>query len=348
MPLKLDFKDGYLYFLNRRITATEKNMHAKTKIIIDTDPGIDDAIALFMAMADPDLEILGITAVNGNVSVDKAEYNIRRICDFAWHTGIPVYKGCDRPLKRSVLNAEWVHGSDGLAGLDFGDPTYKGEQENAVDFIIKTLMKSFEKEISLVAIGPLTNIATAFLKEPKIVSRIRELIIMGGGFCEDGPRGNSTPYAEFNMLADPHAAEIVFDMAERVTVIPMEVGMQAEADAVFLEKMRDLNTRCAAISADMLDITAKTLSAHLAKTSKTGTAPEKGTSLYDPCAVGCLIRPALFSGRYGTVQVNTDSNDEKFGMTTFEEGNKRNCLVTHKVDKDAFKKMLLMHLADLP
>ena len=322
-------------------------MSAKTKIIIDTDPGIDDAIALFMAMANPDLEILGITAVNGNVPVDKAEYNIRRICDFAWHTGIRVYKGCDRPLKRSVLNAEWVHGTDGLAGQDFGEPVYKGEQENAVDFIVKTLMKSPEREVSLVAIGPLTNIATAFLTEPKTVSRVRELIIMGGGFCEDGPRGNSTPYAEFNMLADPHAAQIVFDMAERVTVIPMEVGMQAEADKAFLEKMRDMNLRCATMSADLLDITAKTLAEHLAKTSKTGTAPEKGTSLYDPCAVGCLIRPALFSGRYGTVQVNTDADDEKFGMTTFEEGNKRNCLVTHKVDKEAFKTMLLEHLANL-
>ena len=323
-------------------------MSAKTKIIIDTDPGIDDAIALFMAMANPDLEIVGITAVNGNVNVNKAEYNIRRICDFAWHTDIPVYKGCDRPLKRPVLNAEWVHGSDGLAGLDFGTPHYQGEkEENAVDFIIRTLMKSPEKEISLVAIGPLTNIATVFLKEPKAVSRVRELIIMGGAFCEDGPRGNSTPYAEFNMLADPHAAQIVFNMADRITVVPMEVGMQAEADKAFLEKMRDLNLRCATMSADLLDITAKTLAEHLAKTSKTGTAPEKGTSLYDPCAIGCLIRPALFSGRYGTVQVNTDSEDEKFGMTTFEEGYKRNCLVTHKVDREAFKKMLLEHLANL-
>ena len=323
-------------------------MGAKTKIIIDTDPGIDDAIALFMAMADPDLEIVGITAVNGNVTVDKAELNARRVCDFAWHTDIPVYKGCDRPLKRPTFNAEWVHGSDGLAGLDFGTPSYKGEEENAVDFIIKTLMKSPEREVSIIAIGPLTNIATVFLKEPKTISRIRELIIMGGAFCEDGPRGNSTPYAEFNMLADPHAAQIVFDLAERVTVIPMEVGMQATAEKEYIEKMRDLNTRCASISADLLERTAKVLSEHLARLNKDGIAPETGTSLYDPCAVGCLIRPALFSGRYGTVQVNTDANDEKFGMTTFEEGVKRNCLVTHKVARDAFKEMLLNHLAALP
>lgn len=323
-------------------------MSAKTKIIIDTDPGIDDAIALFMAMADPDLDIVGITAVNGNVTVDKAELNARRVCGFAWHTDIPVYKGCDRPLKRPTLNAEWVHGTDGLAGLDFGAPSTESKNENAVDFIIDTLMKSPEREVSIVAIGPLTNIATVFLKEPKTVSRIRELIIMGGAFCEDGPRGNSTPYAEFNMLADPHAAQIVFDTAERVTVIPMEVGMQATADKVFIEKMRDLNTRCAAMSADLLEKTAKVLSAHQAQTRKDGVAPETGTSLYDPCAIGCLIRPALFSGRYGTVHVNTDSGDEKFGMTTFDEGSKRNCLVTHKVDREPFKEMLLKYLANLP
>lgn len=323
-------------------------MSAKTKIIIDTDPGIDDAIALFMAMADPNIDILGITAVNGNVGVEKAEDNIRRLCEFAWHSNIPVYKGCSRPLKRSVLNAEWVHGEDGLAGLDFGTPSYKGEDEDAVDFIIRTVMKSNEKDVTILAIGPLTNIATAFIKEPKIISRIRELIIMGGAFCEDGPRGNSTPYAEFNMLADPHAAEIVFNLAERVTVIPMEVGMQVVADREYVEKMRDLNTRCATISADLIEATAKALSAHRETMDKNGIAPETGTSLYDPCTVGCLVRPALFSGRYGTVQVNTDANSEKFGMTTFDGGSKRNCLVTYKVDRDAFKEMLLNSLAALP
>lgn len=323
-------------------------MSAKTKIIIDTDPGIDDAIALFMAMADPNIDILGITAVNGNVGVDKAEYNVRRLCEFAWHSNIPVYKGCGRPLKRSVLNAEWVHGEDGLAGLDFGTPSYKGENENAVDFIIRTIMKSNEKDVTILALGPLTNIATAFVKEPKIVSRIRELIIMGGAFCEDGPRGNSTPYAEFNMLADPHAAEIVFNQAERVTVIPMEVGMQVVADKEYVEKMRDLNTRCASVSADLIEATAKALSAHREKMDKAGIAAETGTSLYDPCTVGCLVRPALFSGRYGTVQLNTDANSEKFGMTTFDGGSKRNCLVTYKVDRDAFKEMLLNSLAALP
>lgn len=319
-------------------------MSSKTKIIIDTDPGIDDALALFMAMADPNTDIVGITAVNGNVDVNKAEYNIRRLCEFAWHTDIPVYKGCDKPLKRSKINAEWIHGNDGLAGFDFGTPSYQGEEENAVDFIIKSLMKSSEKEISILAIGPLTNIATVFLKEPKTASKIRELIIMGGAFCEDGPRGNATPYAEFNMLADPHAAEIVFNMAPQISVIPMEVGMQAVADKDFIEKMRDINTRCACAGADLLETTAKILK------DCPGNEPvnQIGTSLYDPCAVGCLIRPALFSGRYGSVQVNTDANSEKFGMTSFEEGSKRNCLVMHKVDRESFKKMLLDYLAALP
>ena len=302
-------------------------MSEKTKVIIDTDPGIDDAIALFMAMASADLDIVGITTVNGNVNVDKAEYNARRICEFAWHSNIKVYKGCPKPLKRSVLNAEWVHGEDGLAGMDFPEPTYKGEKENAVDFIIDTLMEAEDREITILAVGPLTNIATAFLKEPKIIRKIREVIIMAGAFCEDGPRGNATPYAEFNVLADPHAAEIVFDRVERATVIPMEVGMQARADDAYIEKMRDLRK----IEEKHLD----------------GIAPETGTSLYDPCAVGCLLRPALFSGKYGTVSVNTDEDDEKFGMTSFIEGNKRNCLVTYKVDKEAFKNMLLDSLAAL-
>ena len=322
-------------------------MSAKTKVIIDTDPGIDDAIALFMAMASADLEIVGITTVNGNVNVDKAAFNARRICEFAWHSNIKVCKGCDRPLKRTVLNAEWVHGADGLAGLDFPEAPYKGEKENAVDFIIDTVMESEDREITILAIGPLTNIATAFLKEPRIIRKIREIVIMGGGFCEDGPRGNSTPYAEFNMLADPHAAEIVFDRAERATVIPMEVGMQARADDEYIEKMRDLRTRCATASADLLVKTAAVLAEHNKSRRTDGTTVETGTSLYDPCAVGCLLRPALFSGKYGTVRVNTNENDEKFGMTTFIEGNKRNCLVTYKVDKDAFKNMLLDSLAAL-
>lgn len=320
-------------------------MSAKTKVIIDTDPGIDDAIALFMAMAHPDLDIIGITTVNGNVNVDKAELNARRICEFAWHSNIKVYKGCDKPLKRSTLNAEWVHGEDGLAGLDFPEPSYKGEKENAVDFIIDSIMEAPDREITILAIGPLTNIATAFVKEPKIIRKIREIVIMGGGFCEDGPRGNSTPYAEFNMVADPHAAEIVFDQSERVTVIPMEVGMQAKADDKYIKEMRDIKTRCAIMSADMLETTAKVLSGALAE--KAGIAPESGTALYDPCAVGCLLRPAMFSGKYGTVGVITDADDEKFGMTTFIEGNKRNCLVTFKVDAEAFKKLLLDSLAAL-
>lgn len=322
-------------------------MSEKTKVIIDTDPGIDDAIALFMAMASADLDIVGITTVNGNVNVDKAEYNARRICEFAWHSNIKVYKGCPKPLKRSVLNAEWVHGEDGLAGMDFPEPAYKGEKENAVDFIIDTLMEVEDREITILAVGPLTNIATAFLKEPKIIRKIREVIIMAGAFCEDGPRGNATPYAEFNVLADPHAAEIVFDRVERATVIPMEVGMQARADDAYIEKMRDLRTRCATMSADMLVKTAKVLSGKIEEKHLDGIAPETGTSLYDPCAVGCLLRPALFSGKYGTVSVNTDEDDEKFGMTSFIEGNKRNCLVTYKVDKEAFKNMLLDSLAAL-
>ena len=125
------------------------------------------------------------------------------------------------------------------------------------------------------------------------------------------------------------------------------VGMQARADDAYIEKMRDLRTRCAQMSADMLVKTAAVLSGKIEEKHLDGIAPEAGTSLYDPCAVGCLLRPALFSGKYGTVRVNTDEDDEKFGMTSFIEGNKRNCLVTYKVDRESFKNMLLDSLAAL-
>lgn len=323
---------------------SEVLMSAKNKIIIDTDPGVDDAVALFFAMAEPDIDILGITTVNGNVPVDRCEENARKLCEFAWHRDIRVFKGCDCPLKRSVVNAEWVHGQDGLAGMDFVQPSYAGETQSAVDFIIETVMNATEHEVSILAIGPLTNIATAFLQEPKIIPRIRELIIMGGCFNETGPRGNTTPYAEFNMFADPHAADIVFRLGERITVIPMEVGQQVRADTAYMERLRDLTTRCATLCADMLERTAERLAAKTGKTDEN----ETGTSLFDPCTVACLLRPALFSGRYGTVQVNTDAKNEKFGMTLFEEGTKRNCLIIRKADREAFLSMLADALAALP
>lgn len=313
------------------------------KVIIDTDPGVDDCIALFMAMASPNIDILGITTVNGNVKVEQTEYNARRICEYAWHSGIKVFQGCDRPLKRSVLNAEWIHGEDGLAGQDFGEPANKKSNVHAVDFIIDTIMSSTEREVSIIAIGPLTNIATAFLKEPKIISRINELVIMAGGFNEFGPRGNTTPYAEFNVYADPHAAEIVFNLGQRITILPMEVGQQVYADQAYINKLRDMNLRCAKMAANLLEETAKKLTPMYDKMLAANISPELGTSLYDPCAIACLVRPELFSGKYGSVSVNTDARSEKFGMTSFLAGEKRNCLVTYKADKEAFLAFVLEH-----
>lgn len=313
------------------------------KIIIDTDPGIDDAIALFVALSNPDLQILGITAVNGNVNVEKAAVNARRIADFCWHSDVKVYQGCDKPLKRTVLNAEWVHGEDGLAGAPIPVVSEEKEKKHAVDFIIETLMQNDGKDISIVALGPLTNIATAFLKEPKIIRKIREIVIMGGGFSTNGLRGNTTPWAEFNMLADPHAAEVVFDLAERVTIVPMEVGMQVVTGPAYIERLRDIRTKAASMSALMIEKTIDFIKEERPDLAKDGIA------LYDPVAMTYLLRPGLFSGRYGKVTINVDSADEKFGMTTFmEDEKKRNCLVTHKVNAESVLDFIADSLAALP
>ncbi|MCQ2915042.1 MAG: nucleoside hydrolase [Alphaproteobacteria bacterium] len=318
-------------------------MTAKTPVIIDTDPGIDDAVALMLAMSDPSLDVIGITTVSGNVCVEKAEKNARKICQFAWHSGIPVYKGCDKPLKRSTIHAEWIHGEDGLSGLDFGHVDEYVESMHAVDYLINTFMSSPEHSISLVSLGPMTNIASAFLKEPKIISRIKELIIMGGCFNEECPKGNVTPYSEFNIYADPHAAEIVFDLGQRITIVPMEVGEQAYASIEFIEKLRDLNLRCATNCAELLARTGKILHEKEQEIKDAGLTKQSGTSLYDPCAIGYLIKPSLFSGNYGSVQVNTDSESEMFGMTTFIESTKRNCLVTYKINVEAFLNLVIEH-----
>ncbi len=313
------------------------------KIIIDTDPGIDDAVALFVALANPDIQVLGVTTVNGNVGVDKSFLNARKITEFCWHSDVKVYRGCDKPLKRTLVNAAWVHGEDGLAGLQLPAPTEEPEKTDAVDFIIDTLKNAEGKEVSIVALGPLTNIATAFLKEPKIIRKIREIVIMGGGFSQTGPRGNTTPWAEFNMWADPHAAQVVFDAAEQMTVVPMEVGMQVVTGPDYIARLRDIRTKAAYAAADMIEKTIEFVEKERPDLSKDGIA------LYDPVAMTCLMRPGLFSGRYGKVTVNTDAEDEKFGMTTFFEDEKiRNCLVTHKVNAESVLDFMADSLAALP
>ena len=177
------------------------------KIIIDTDPGQDDAVAILLALASPELEVLGITAVAGNVPLALTQKNARKICELAGKPETKVFAGAVHPLVRQLVTAEYVHGSTGLDGPDLPEPTMPLQDKHAVDFIVETLMSEPPGSVTLCPLGPLTNIALAITMEPRIVPRIAGIVLMGGGFFEGG---NTTPAAEFNIYVDPHAADVVF------------------------------------------------------------------------------------------------------------------------------------------
>jgi inosine-uridine nucleoside N-ribohydrolase len=201
----------------------------KKKVILDVDPGIDDALAILLASRSPELEILGITVVSGNVHVSKGAINALRTLEAIKAKDIPVYIGQDKPLLRKLETAEWVHGSDGLGDANIPMPSKK-PIKGGVKFIIDTIMDSKSNEITLIATGPLTNIAMALLLEPDLVKKIKELIIMGGAYgLTPYGIGNVTQVSEFNVYTDPEAAKIVFESGIQLTAVGLDVTMDPQA-----------------------------------------------------------------------------------------------------------------------
>ena len=189
------------------------------RLILDTDPGLDDALALFLALASPEVQLEAITTVSGNVHVDLTTRNVLTLLELAGRTDIPVARGCDRPLLRQPVFADYVHGQNGLGGVELPTPNLQPLAQHAVDLIIERVMAA-PREISLVPVGPLTNIALALRKEPRIADRVREVVIMGGALRVPG---NVTPEAEFNIYADPHAAHIVFHAGWPIRLVSLDV-----------------------------------------------------------------------------------------------------------------------------
>src|SRR5262245_10161149 len=208
------------------------------KIIIDTDPGQDDAVAIMLALGSPELDILGITAVAGNVPLRLTEKNARKICELAGRPETKVFAGAIRPLVRDLETAEHVHGKTGLNGPELPEPKMKLQQQHAVDFIVETLMHEESGNVTLCALGPLTNVALALIREPRIAPRIREIVLMGGGFFEGG---NVTPTAEFNIFVDPQAADVVFRSGVPIVMMPLDVTHKALTSAN--------ESRCSVVSA---------------------------------------------------------------------------------------------------
>ena len=189
------------------------------RIILDTDPGLDDALALFLALASPEVQIEAITTVSGNVHVDLTTRNALALLELTGRTTIPVARGCDRPIVRQLIVADYVHGQNGLGGIALPEPQLRPVKQHAVDLIIEKIMAA-PREITLVPVGPLTNIAMALRKEPRIAEHTREVVIMGGALRVPG---NVTPEAEFNIYADPHAAHMVFHAGWPMRLVSLDV-----------------------------------------------------------------------------------------------------------------------------
>ena len=273
------------------------------KIIIDTDPGQDDAVAILLALASPDdLEILGITAVAGNVPLPLTEKNARIVCELAGKPETLVFAGCDAPIARKLVTAEHVHGKTGLDGPTLPDPTMPLQYQHAVDFIIETLRAEEEGTVTLCPLGPLTNIAVALKRAPDIADRIQEIVLMGGAYFEVG---NITPAAEFNIYVDPEAAKTVFTCGAPITVMPLDVTHKALVTADRNAAFRALGTPVGIAVAEMTDFFERF------DKEKYGST---GAPLHDPCVTAYLIQPDLFTGRHINVEIETES-DLTLGMT---------------------------------
>ncbi|MGN6303231.1 MAG: nucleoside hydrolase [Mesorhizobium sp.] len=311
---------------------------AARKIIIDTDPGQDDAVAILLALGSAELDIVGITAVAGNVPLKLTEINARKICELGGRPDIKVYSGAIRPLVRPLVTAEHVHGKTGLDGPVLPEPAMKLQDQYAVDFIVETLMREEAGTVTLCALGPLTNIALALIREPRIAPRIREIVLMGGGFFEGG---NITPTAEFNIYVDPHAAEVVFRSGAPIVVMPLDVTHKALTTHKRIEAMRKLGSKVGDAVAALLDFFERF------DEEKYGT---DGGPLHDPCVIAWLLRPELFTGRHCNVEIETTS-ELTMGMTVVDwwgvTDRPKNALVMRDLDADGFFALLTERLGRL-
>lgn len=298
------------------------------KIIIDCDPGIDDALAIFLALASrTDIEVLGLTCVKGNVALDKTYLNAQRICAAAGRLDIPVLRGIARPILAPAGLGASVHGVDGLGDIDL--PAAEDLPEtglNAVDFILK-MAEKYPGEIALCAIGPMTNVAVSLLFDPSLGQKLHSIVFMGGAaYCA----GNMNDHAEFNFMVDPHAAEIVLQSGAQLVMFGLDVTHKARIEARHLEGLRANGNACSVLAARLL-----------------GAYTAGDQHLHDPCVIAGLIDPTLFSGVQSQVRVVTEVGPQ-FGKSLAIPNPDGNCLVVTEVERERLFTLLLSRLAQLP
>lgn len=309
------------------------------KIIIDTDPGQDDAVAILLALASPeDVEVLGIVAVAGNVPLHHTARNARIVCEVASKVDVPVFAGCDAPLQRKLVTAEHVHGKTGLDGIELPDPKIPLQDQHGVDFIIETLRREPSRTVTLCPLGPLTNIATAFQKAPDIVSRVQEIVLMGGAYFEVG---NITPAAEFNIYVDPEAADIVFKSSVPLTVMSLDITHKALVTHDRVAAFEALDTHVGKVVASWT---------HFFERFDVAKYGSEGAPLHDPTVIAYLIQPELFTSRFINVEIETQS-ELTLGMTVADwwgvSGRKPNATWMGKIADDGFFDLLTECLARL-
>jgi purine nucleosidase len=308
-------------------------------IIIDCDPGHDDALAILLALASPEeLEVLAITAVAGNVPLALTEANARKVVELAGRRDVPVHAGCDRPLVRPLVTAEYVHGRTGLDGADLPAPTIPLADGHAVDALIEWLRARRAGTVTLCPTGPLTNVALALLKAPDIAPRIGQIVLMGGAIGE----GNVTPAAEFNIYVDPHAAKVVFEAGVPLVMHGLDVTHQALVTPARLAAIRALGTPVSAAVTGLLEFYG------IYDQTRRG---RPGAPLHDPCTIAWLLRPELFSGRACHVAIETHG-EHTLGRTVIDWSGRTdlpaNATVIDQIDADGFFALLTDRLARLP
>lgn len=300
-----------------------------TKIIIDTDPGCDDTIALVTALTSPDLDVVGITSIGGNVDPVRTQHNALGICALVGRTDVPVVAGCDRPLVKRAVLADAVHGQTGVQGLVLPDVAIPPATQDAADFILEQTRK--HTDITLVVIGPMTNIATAYLRDSTLPDRVKEIVTMGGGYGD--PSGNITPHAEFNIFCDPHAAKIVYDHFPCIRVLPVDVTHRTLQDGAFREWLAGRG----AIGANL----AVMLEGYAA--TYPGLEGQGLSPVHDFHTIAALLEPSLY--RFSAGRVEVTESGEREGRTDLISRENGGHLVALEVDGTGFFARLKAMLA---
>jgi purine nucleosidase len=281
---------------------------SKTRVVIDCDPGQDDAIALLLAFGATDaLEIFGITTVGGNVGIDLTQRNARLVCDLAGRQDIPVYAGCSRPLVRDPIVADYYHGPTGMGGFPIAQPVTPLQDLHAVNFLAQKLMAEADNSVTLACLAPLTNVAMALVMEPRLRQKIKQIVFMGGAQREGG---NTTPTASFNVFCDPHAAHVTLASGIPFVWVNLDVTHKLVMTRARLKDISSIGSAAAKVVHDMLTWD------HARRLAKYGAGAD-GLPVSDLSVIAYLLRPDLFSGRDLNVVIDLQST-YAFGMTVVD------------------------------